>query len=91
MTLADGAESDVAGALGAKLTEVTGERWIVVVSDGGDGADPARGLRGRAGAAEGRSFRGDPLVKALLASFPDAEIGEVRVNREDDGRKARGE
>ena len=90
VTLADGAESDVAGALGAKLTEVTGERWIVVVSDGAT----APTLREAYEAEQARlkaEVSGDPLVKALLASFPDAEIGEVRVNREDDGRKARGE
>jgi DNA polymerase-3 subunit gamma/tau len=83
VALVDDAEADIVGALGQKLTEVTGERWIVTVSEGG--GEPT--LR-EAHQAEQARLKGevaaDPLVKTLLESFPDAEIGEVRVNRGDD-------
>ncbi|ORE92424.1 DNA polymerase III subunits gamma and tau [Stappia sp. 22II-S9-Z10] len=77
VSLTDSANAAAAGQLGAKLTEVTGERWIVSVSDGATGPTlyevrAAEQLRLKAEAQT------DPLVRAILERFSDAEIKEVR-------------
>ncbi|MEM6849570.1 MAG: DNA polymerase III subunit gamma/tau [Pseudomonadota bacterium] len=74
------ADQTVAGRLGAKLTALTGMRWVVIVSDGADAAtlaeeDEAEQARLKADAAN------DPLVRATLDAFPDATIERVTVRR----------
>ncbi len=71
------AEPDLASRLSQKLRDWTGARWGVAVVGSGGGAtlaeerDAARmSLRAEAAA--------HPLVKALLAAFPGAEIKDVR-------------
>jgi DNA polymerase-3 subunit gamma/tau len=65
------------GDLSKKLNDWTGRRWMVVVS-----AEP--GVPSLRAQAEQRKtelkndVRGDPLVRAVLARFPGAEIVEVR-------------
>ncbi len=75
------ADQTVAGRLGAKLTALTGMRWVVIVSDGADAAtlaeeDQAEQARLKADAAK------DPLVRATLDAFPDATIERVTVRRQ---------
>ncbi|UOM35957.1 DNA polymerase III subunit gamma/tau [Acuticoccus sp. I52.16.1] len=77
VTLTEGANANAAGQLGQKLTEVTGSRWIVTVSEGATTptiheVKTAEQLRLKAEAGE------DPLVKAIMARFADAQIVEVR-------------
>jgi DNA polymerase-3 subunit gamma/tau len=63
--------------LSRKLAEWTGRRWLVVVS-----AEPgAPSVRSQLEAREAElkaGVRGDPLVQAVLARFPGAEIVGVR-------------
>jgi DNA polymerase-3 subunit gamma/tau len=75
---ADNAPSDLAQRLGSALQRWTGNRWAVsVVSDGGaatiaevrDAAEIA--LRNKAGE--------HPLVQAVMARFPKAEITRIRT------------
>ncbi|MCF3935896.1 DNA polymerase III subunit gamma/tau [Acuticoccus sp. M5D2P5] len=82
------AEPAVVGQIGKKLTEMTGERWIVTVSDGATAptlheAHEAEQARLKAEAEK------DPLVRALLARFQDAEIASVQTNAIPDGEQAR--
>jgi DNA polymerase-3 subunit gamma/tau len=77
--LARGAPVTLAGRLGARLTEWTGERWIVSVVSGGGAATLAEAAREEARLRE-RDARGHPLVQAVLARFPGAEIVDVRIN-----------
>ncbi len=77
VTLTDGANPGAAGQLGQKLTEITGSRWIVSVSEGATTptireVKTAEQVRLKAEAGD------DPLVKAILERFADAEIVEVR-------------
>ena len=78
VTLSEGAPANAAGLLGQKLTELTGERWVVVVSDGAT----APTLRETFDAEQDclkAQVRDAPLVRALLQRFPDAEITAVRT------------
>jgi len=77
VSLSDAAEADIAGALGQALTALTGERWIVTVSEGA-AAPTLRERREAAEAALRESAREEPLVRAILERFDDAEVGAVR-------------
>jgi DNA polymerase III subunit gamma/tau len=63
--------------LSRKLAEWTGRRWLVVVS--AEPGAPTVRSQVEARAAELKAgVRGDPLVQAVLARFPGAEIVSVR-------------
>ncbi|MEO1102491.1 MAG: DNA polymerase III subunit gamma/tau [Pseudomonadota bacterium] len=88
VSLDEAADGTIAGALGAKLTELTGERWIVSVSDGA--AAPT--LREKFEDEQARlkaAVREEPLVKAVLDTFADADITEVRHNKVQPPEEAR--
>jgi DNA polymerase III subunit gamma/tau len=71
-----GAPSNLAGELGAKLTEWTGKRWFVTVSREAGGETLATAAAA-AREAKKRDVRSDPLVEAVLKRFPGAEIVAV--------------
>jgi len=80
--MTDRAPSDLASRLGTRLQSWTGVRWVVsVVKDGG----------GRTVSEVREAERNDlqaqalshPLVQAVLACFPKAEIREVKTATED--------
>ncbi len=77
IALEPGASQLLAGELSKKLNAWTGRRWMVVVS-----AEPgAPTLRAQAEAHKAElkdGVRADPLVAAVLAKFPGAEIVAVR-------------
>jgi DNA polymerase III subunit gamma/tau len=77
IALETGASKTLANDLGCKLLEWTGRRWMVIVS-----AEPgAPTVRSRMEADRRELLRGvhaDPLVQAVLARFPGAEILDVR-------------
>jgi DNA polymerase-3 subunit gamma/tau len=71
--------------LGRKLTEWTGKRWMVAVSsEAGAPTVQQQGAEKQTELEEG--VRADPLVKAVLARFPGAEV--VGVRRRDDAPAA---
>jgi DNA polymerase III subunit gamma/tau len=77
IALETGASKTLANDLACKLLEWTGRRWMVIVS-----AEPgAPTVRSRMEADRRELLRGvhaDPLVQAVLARFPGAEILDVR-------------
>jgi len=65
------------GELSRKLADWTGRRWMVVVS--AEPGQPSLRAQEQARKAELKDgVRGDPLVQAVLARFPGAEIVDVR-------------
>ena len=74
---ADNAPRDLASRLGQRLSEWTGTRWVVAISQA-EGAptveqqDAARDSERRSAVAE------HPLVRAVLDAFPGATIAAVR-------------
>jgi DNA polymerase-3 subunit gamma/tau len=74
---AEGAPRDLANRLGKLLTDWTGQRWVVSISQ--EAGEPT--LKQQA-AADEVSWRheaaGDPLVRAVLETFPGAKIEAVR-------------
>jgi DNA polymerase-3 subunit gamma/tau len=74
---ADGAPRDLANKLGQRLSEWTGTRWVVVVSQ----AEGAPTLEKQAEARD-REMKSEvaqhPLVRAVLDAFPGATIASVR-------------
>ena len=80
VTLEDGAAPTLAGDLGLKLTELTGQRWVVTLSEGAT-TETLHAIRLREEAEAKAAAREEPLVKALLTQFADAEITAVRQNK----------
>ena len=62
--------------LARKFSQWTGRRWMVVVSAEAGAADRASRRTTRAQAELKTGVRADPLVQAVLARFPGAEIVE---------------
>jgi len=65
------------GELSRKVSDWTGRRWMVVVSAEA-GAPTLRAQAEQRKADLKNDVRGDPLVQAVLARFPGAEIIDVR-------------
>ncbi|SUE62644.1 DNA polymerase III subunit gamma/tau [Roseomonas gilardii] len=77
------APRDLAAQLTALLNEVTGQRWTVVLSNAE--GEPTLAQQGKAVAAQARELaESHPLVQAVLAAFPGAEIADVRDNSLDE-------
>jgi DNA polymerase-3 subunit gamma/tau len=76
-----GAPSNLAGTLGAKLTQWAGRRWIVAVSRERGGHTLAEHERDQQAQLKA-DVRNHPTVQALLTQFPGAEIIEVRQKGE---------
>ena len=75
--LDDKAPQDLANRLGACLSEWTGERWMVSVSNEEGGPTLAE-QAARKAADERAAVAEHPLVKATLEAFPTGEIRAVR-------------
>ncbi len=82
LTPTDDAPKSLAGDLSRKLEEWTGRRWMVAVAREADAPTIAEAKR----TARERlvdDARADPVVAAVLARFPGAEIVDVRVRGEE--------
>jgi DNA polymerase-3 subunit gamma/tau len=77
VALAAGAPKNLVGDLASRLSDWTGKRWLVAVSDEQGGSTLAESAALRRDALK-RDVRADPLVEAVLARFPGAEIVDVR-------------
>jgi DNA polymerase-3 subunit gamma/tau len=73
----EGAPRDLAGQAGRLLSEWTGQRWIVSVSEEEGEATLAERERERLSGVLSEVKR-DPLVQAALEAFPGASIAKVR-------------
>lgn len=79
-----GAPDNLAGELGRFLKSVTGDRWMVTVSNE-TGQPTLAEQRSKAQASEKAEVAEHPLVKAVMEAFPGAEISDVRhPDRQDD-------
>lgn len=82
VALADGADPGIIATLSARLQAWTGERWLIMVS-----TKPPQGLTLRQEAeqrqqAAAAAAHEDPLVKAILETFPGAKVVNVTVREE---------
>jgi DNA polymerase-3 subunit gamma/tau len=78
VALTEDAPKDLPGELSRKLEAWTGARWVVSVARDGGAPTVAEARRDtRARLVE--DARADPLVAAVFARFPGAEIVDVRV------------
>jgi DNA polymerase-3 subunit gamma/tau len=71
------APRDLAGRLGRLLQEWTGERWVVSVSDV-PGDPTLRSERRESEARQRAAAQKDPLVQAVLETFPGAKMVALR-------------
>jgi DNA polymerase III subunit gamma/tau len=72
------APKTLTGELAKKLADWTGRRWMVIVS--AEPGMPSLHAQAQTRKAELKDgVRGDPLVQAVLARFPGAEIVDVRL------------
>jgi DNA polymerase-3 subunit gamma/tau len=74
---AEGAPRDLASRLGQRLSEWTGTRWVVAVSQEAGAATIDQQQRALASELES-AVAEHPLVKAVLDAFPGATIAAVR-------------
>jgi DNA polymerase-3 subunit gamma/tau len=72
-----GAPANLAQRLSARLKEWTGQPWLVV-AQGAGGAETLMERQNRDLAAAHAEALAEPFVQAVLATFPGAEIVEVR-------------
>ena len=77
LALEASARKTLIGELAKKLSDWTGRRWMVAVS--AEAGAPSLRVQADLREAELKdTVRGDPLVQAVLARFPGAEIVAVR-------------
>jgi DNA polymerase III subunit gamma/tau len=77
VALEPNASKTMVGDLSRKISQWTGRRWMVVVS--GEQGQPTIKAQNDARRAElERGVQADPLVKAVMARFPGAQIVAVR-------------
>lgn len=76
--LADGIPGDLVRRLRDFLTRVTGQAWLVTISHE-PGEPTLLEQRRRLDAERRRAVEADPLVRAVLAAFPGARLGEIRT------------
>jgi len=82
IALTEHASPGLAGELGKKLEQWTGQRWMIAVSrDGGTATIAEQRKQARDQLVD--DARADPLVAAVQARFPGAEIVDVRVRGEE--------
>ena len=77
IALEPSARKTLVNDLSRKLSEWTGKRWMVVVSAEAGAPTVQQQTAAQQNALE-QGVRADPLVKAVLARFPGAEIVGVR-------------
>ncbi|MDB5643368.1 MAG: dnaX [Hyphomicrobiales bacterium] len=82
-SLAPGASPQIAQSLMRKLSDWTGERWMVAVSSEA-GAATVKEVSEAKEAERMRGVRAEPLVRSVLERFPGAEIIAVRTIDEPD-------
>jgi DNA polymerase-3 subunit gamma/tau len=82
VALTEGADPGIIATLSARLQAWTGERWLVMVSTRAPEGLTIRQVKDQRVAAEQIQAQEDPLVKAILETFPGAKLVNVKL-RED--------
>lgn len=81
--LAPGGNPNLVQDLSRKLQEWTGRRWMVSVTSRAEGAPTLAETAAAAKAEREVGIRAEPLVQAVLAKFPNAQIVDVRTRDEE--------
>ncbi|MGM0423042.1 MAG: DNA polymerase III subunit gamma/tau, partial [Pseudomonadota bacterium] len=81
LRLAEQAERSLTGQLGKALSEWTRERWVVSISNQPGAPTIAEGEK-QAAEAEKAEIMADPLVSAVIKTFPGAEITQISSKTE---------
>ncbi|MCW5723077.1 MAG: DNA polymerase III subunit gamma/tau [Devosia sp.] len=79
VALADGADPTMIATLSARLQTWTGQRWLVMVSNKPPEGLTIRQEREQRQVAATAAAHDDPLVKAILETFPGAKLVNVTV------------
>ena len=82
VALREGADPGIIGTLSARLQTWTGERWLVTVSRQAPAGPTLRELADQKREAARGAAAEDPLVKAILETFPGAKLVNVKVRDE---------
>ncbi|MBI1384153.1 MAG: DNA polymerase III subunit gamma/tau [Rhizobiales bacterium] len=77
ISVEDDAPSSLAGDLGRKLTEWTGQRWLVVISRTRGGATIAEERKAHL-EREQNYIADDPVLAGFAEAFPDAQIKDIK-------------
>lgn len=83
VALRDGADPGIISTLSARLQTWTGARWLVMVSSKAPAGPTLRELADQKRDAARDAAADDPLVKAILETFPGAKLVNVKVRDED--------
>jgi len=82
VALADGADPGMIATLSARLQAWTGERWLVMVSTKAPEGLTIRQENEQKKQAATQAAHDDPLVKAIMDTFPGAKLVNVTVRDE---------
>jgi DNA polymerase-3 subunit gamma/tau len=82
VALRDGADPGIIATLSARLQTWTGQRWLITVSSRPPAGATLRELADQRREAARGAAGEDPLVRAIIETFPGAKLVDVRV-RED--------
>ncbi len=80
VNLAEGAPSDLIGKMSDKLSQWTGQRWMISISQE-QGAPTLSEVQQNAAQSVMEEVKAHPAVSAVLASFPGAKIVEIREKK----------
>jgi DNA polymerase-3 subunit gamma/tau len=82
VALRDGADPGIIATLSARLQAWTGQRWLVTVSTRPPAGATLRELADQRREAARGAAGEDPLVRAIIETFPGAKLVDVRVREE---------
>jgi DNA polymerase-3 subunit gamma/tau len=85
---AEGAPPNLTQRLSGRLKEWTGRPWMMVVEGGGQGAETQYEREQREALAFRAEIEAHPTIKALLSTFPGAEIVSIRKPQVEAGAEA---
>ncbi len=83
VALSDGADPGIIATLSARLQTWTGQRWLVMVSTKAPEGLTIRQEKEQRKEAATAAAHDDPLVKAILETFPGAKLVNVSVRDEE--------
>jgi DNA polymerase-3 subunit gamma/tau len=85
---AEGAPANLTQRLSSRLKEWTGRPWMMVVEGGGQGAETQYEREQREALAFRAEIEDHPTIKALMSTFPGAEIVSIRRPKLEAGAEA---
>lgn len=86
VALTERADPGIVQTLSARLKTWTGRPWMVTVSTRSEAAPTLREQQAEREAARQAEAHDDPLVQAILETFPGAKVVNVQVREDADGQ-----